>query len=315
MAVAAYNILATAKILVGIVAVFALIGTVRRIRKGRESYMYITRVDSHILHTTDADYIDTWRIIDPVSGGDMLKIAIGGAITSKGLEMTETDHVTGLAIFWQLLPNFCKTASVGYEYHFYFGYDDTDVLGNEEYLVSIHEHFDRFMARSCSDFTIGGLHMVHCNYTGKPAWAQNDAMMQAYLDGTDFFYRLNDDTMLKTTNWTETFIDVLAQQNPPFVGVVGPTCGIEPADIISHDFVHRTHIEIFGYYYPRAYADWFADTWITYVYKPGLSVKLRDVIVDHTEVMGRRYHIKENGLEMKEGVRKLAAKYSDIIQQ
>ena len=40
--------------------------------------------------------------------------------------------------------------------------------------------------------------LVHCNHRGKPAWAQNDAMMEAYIDGMDFGYRINDDTLLKT---------------------------------------------------------------------------------------------------------------------
>ena len=33
--------------------------------------------------------------------------------------------------------------------------------------------------------------------------------------------------------------------------------------ILTHDFVHRTHVDIFGFYYPRVFTDWFADDWIT----------------------------------------------------
>ena len=64
---------------------------------------------------------------------------------------------------------------------------------------------------------------MHCNHNGKPAWAQNDAMMEAYIDGMDYSYRINDDTLLGTPGWTEKFVNVLESMDPPNVGVVGPT--------------------------------------------------------------------------------------------
>lgn len=42
------------------------------------------------------------------------------------------------------------------------------------------------------------MHCIRCNHNGRPALAQNDAMVSAYLDGADYFYRVNDDTMLLT---------------------------------------------------------------------------------------------------------------------
>ena len=65
--------------------------------------------------------------------------------------------------------------------------------------------------------------LVQCNHRGKPAWAQNDAMMEGYIDGMDYGYRINADTLLKTPGWTEAFINVLSSMDPPNVGVVGPT--------------------------------------------------------------------------------------------
>ena len=44
-------------------------------------------------------------------------------------------------------------------------------------------------------------------------------------------------------------------------------------------FYYRKHIEIFGFYYPRIFTDWFADNWITEVYLPNRTVKLRQVKV------------------------------------
>jgi len=112
------------------------------------------------------------------------------------------------------------------------------------------------------------LHLVECQHSGRPAWAQNDAMMAAYMDNMDYYYRVNDDTVMETTGWTEKFIDELERFNPPKIGVVGPWFREGNVVILTHDFVHRTHIDILGFYYPRVFTDWFADDWITGVYWP-----------------------------------------------
>ncbi len=99
--------------------------------------------------------------------------------------------------------------------------------------------------------------------SGHPAWAQNDAMMQAYMDNMAYYYRVNDDTVLESTGWTEKLIEQLLRYHPPNVGVAGPWFRDGNIAILTHDFVHRTHVDIFGFYYPRVFTDWFADDWIT----------------------------------------------------
>ena len=42
--------------------------------------------------------------------------------------------------------------------------------------------------------------------------------------------------------------EALRHMNPPNVGITGPTGGRR--DIFTFEFVHRTHIDIFGFYYP-----------------------------------------------------------------
>ena len=100
--------------------------------------------------------------------------------------------------------------------------------------------------------------LIHCNHDAQPAWAQNDAMMEAYLDGMDYGYRINDDTLLKTHGWTEKFISVLESMDPPNVGVVGPTHSGGHTGILTYDFTSKRHIDIFGYHYPKLFTDWFA---------------------------------------------------------
>ena len=52
-------------------------------------------------------------------------------------------------------------------------------------------------------------------------------------------------------------------------GVVGPS-GKRDASatrfMITHDFVHKTHLRIFETYYPPVLSDWWMDDWISHVY-------------------------------------------------
>ena len=116
-------------------------------------------------------------------------------------------------------------------------------------------------------------------------------MMTAYMDGNDYFYRINDDTNITTPRWTERLIEELAKYDPPNVGVVGPNDhGGCIHDILCYEFVHRTHVDIFGFHYPRFYTTWAADRWIEDVYKPKRSGKILDVKVTHTRSEGTRYN-------------------------
>ena len=105
--------------------------------------------------------------------------------------------------------------------------------------------------------SIKKVQLVQCNHRGKPAWAQNDAMMEAYIDGMDFGYRINDDTLLKTPGWTEAFINVLSSMDPPNVGVVGPTHSGGNMNILTYDFTSSDQNVKFEYHYPELLNEWF----------------------------------------------------------
>ena len=136
----------------------------------------------------------------------------------------------------------------------------------------IWEQFPRIMMtelkQKCRkrNVSVKKVSLVHCFHSGKPAWAQNDAMMEAYVDGMDYGYRINDDTLLLTEGWTEKFIRVLESFNPPNVGVVGPTHFGGNTNILTYDFTSSIHIDIFGYHYPKLFTNWFAGTEIKFLF-------------------------------------------------
>ena len=66
---------------------------------------------------------------------------------------------------------------------------------------------------------------------------------------------MNDDTEFATP-WAQAFVNVLQGLGPPY-GVVGPSCPEGNRNILTHDFTHRLHQEIFEDYYPPVLSDWF----------------------------------------------------------
>lgn len=127
------------------------------------------------------------------------RIAIGGALTSapgkdikieKDFIMTKDKMTSHMPVFRHLLPTFCKTATPGFDYQFYFAFDVNDTLfSREQDVKAFSEVFTEFITRHCNASIQPSLHMIQCDHFKSPAWAQNDAMMEAYLDGTDYFYR------------------------------------------------------------------------------------------------------------------------------
>ena len=76
----------------------------------------------------------------------------------------------------------------------------------------------------------------------------------------DYYYRVNDDTEM-IDRWPKAFVGALRSLPPPY-GVVGPTCLEGNTKILTHDFVHKTHMEVFDMnYYPPALVDWWMDDW------------------------------------------------------
>ena len=113
-------------------------------------------------------------------------------------------------------------------------------------------------------------------------------------------------------------ISALKSMKPPNVGVVAPLCKQGNTNIFTHDMVHRTHIDIFGWYYPPKFDNWYIDDWITKVYQPNRSKLIKDWEVYH-EVKMTRYSPKKGNLlsgELRKGKEKLnewLVKNDDLI--
>ena len=167
------------------------------------------------IHIEDGQFGHTGEVLEDDNSAHFdrsrINIAVGGGITSTKLEdVTDSNIAEKFQLFHTLLPSFCQTASVGYSYNFYFAYDHTDNLfKNLSFVRQFQTIFLDGASRLCDKGVIVSIHMVQCSHSRRPTWAQNDAMLEAYLDNMDYYYRINDDTKFQTGNWTEAFIDVL----------------------------------------------------------------------------------------------------------
>ena len=55
--------------------------------------------------------------------------------------------------------------------------------------VACPQVFRKVVDKRCSLDSTYALHFVECSYESKPAWSQNDAMMEGYLDERDYYFR------------------------------------------------------------------------------------------------------------------------------
>tara|TARA_R110000851_G_scaffold108061_4_gene228827 strand:- start:145 stop:861 length:717 start_codon:yes stop_codon:yes gene_type:complete len=85
----------------------------------------------------------------------------------------------------------------------------------------------------------------------------------------DYFLQSGDDIEFYNADWENYFIEFLKEKNN--IGVCGFSdmgrLYFDKEDrLLTQSFVHRTHWDIFGYYYPKEIANWGIDDWLTEVY-------------------------------------------------
>ena len=126
----------------------------------------------------------------------------------------------------------------------------------------------------------------------------NDVTAGAFKDGAEYIVRVNDDSEFITKGWITQGIEALRAFSPPNVGVVGPLCREGNTAILTHDMVHRTHLQIFETYYPPVFHNWWLDDWITRVYEPDRSRVLKTwVVKHHIGKHGTRYSVKHEAVK------------------
>lgn len=222
-------------------------------------------------------------------------IALMAATTTRKVTNPSTNN---LALFSYLLPSLLRTVDCGYKYIYVLGYDQGDPFyDSPKGLDSVKAWFQENVEKPMKKNNIFvSLHPVRVNNDlKKPGPVFNAMARAAYAAGASYFYRVNDDTEL-VNHWPKVFVKALHSLSVPH-GVVGPTCHQGNQKILTHDFTHRLHMDVFEMnYYPPQLADWWMDDWISLVYGQQRTFKAsRVTVLHHTGAHGQRYTVdREN---------------------
>ena len=208
------------------------------------------------------------------------RVAIGIPVTSKGTLMNE---VSDSPIWTNLFDSFMDSidwSSNHICFGFHIGFDRADnIYDTGDAWSEMREMFKSRAYMRLKDLLVDdtlissilehqlSLKLAHFDgLSGAPSQVVSELMLTAYESGFDYFYQVNDDTQIISPNWAIEFINAL-KYNPiaSNVGVTGPL-DTHNDKIFTHSFVHRTHIEIFGYYFPPSFKNWWSDDWISTVY-------------------------------------------------
>ena len=215
-------------------------------------------------------------------------VALGVATRARSAKAT----AASLPLFDILLPSLLATIDAddpAYRYQVHVGFDDDDPFWSRPTKLA--------SARALGAEKTAGL-PVTLNFTtysgmkGAPCHVWSALQQQACASGCEYFFQLNDDIELVTPGWADEFVGAL-QENSYLrnFGITGPR-DTNNARLMTQSFAHCTHLRIFGWYYPPAFANWYSDDWATQVYGTKNTFWRRDVEVAHKLVrQGPRYAV------------------------
>jgi glycosyltransferase involved in cell wall biosynthesis len=170
------------------------------------------------------------------------------------------------------------------------------------YLAADHD--DHFWLQNQNNVKTPDWLSVHIGFYDVPEHKIpfNPMMRAAYNDGAEYMVRINDDSEFITSDWVSKAVAKLASYDPPNVGMVGPNCRDGNTKIMTHDMVHRTHLDIFEHYYPDVFSAWWIDDWISKVYGPQRSTKMMDwTVKHHVHKHGTRYEVQHHEAQLLKG--------------
>ena len=210
-----------------------------------------------------------------------------------------TASLENLSLFTIFLPSFVRTAEPGLEYWIYIAFDEGDSFFADG---PKRDAVDTWMATHVRDVmkakgvVVRWATLRFFNPMRKPGPVMNFMMAATHADGADFMYRINDDTEF-ISPWAWSAIATLRGFSPPLLGVVGPICLEGKTSILTHDFVHRQHLDIFKTYYPAVFTDWWLDDWISMVYGARRTHKGPFQVTHHwrhQDGKGHHYEVSHN---------------------
>jgi hypothetical protein len=178
---------------------------------------------------------------------------------------------------------FLLTQNVEHTYYFYLGIDKDDPIFNNKKEQDILNNFNKAFKNVHIQFIILNSRKGHLT----KMW--NELFKLAYDDNCDYFYQCGDDIYFHTKGWINDSIRILQKYNN--IGLTGPNNNNN--NILTQAFVSRTHMKIFGSFFPENIINWGCDDWYNIVYSPHFYFQLTN---HYCENMGGkpRYSVNDN---------------------
>jgi hypothetical protein len=199
---------------------------------------------------------DDWRLV----------IGIATALYSSIPGQGEAGSAVGQKHVIPLIESLPAALHPAYAYRIYLAYNMQDKLYGD---VVVRSHVESSILQglygvppAAGIFPCGShnplvtVHWIMCtDCTTSVARAEGLAAAAALLEGAEYVFRVQQTiTLPPNTAWTRTYIDNLLHRHIPNFGIVVPR-GEGVSDINLPEFIHRSHLWLFGYYFPSSLTD------------------------------------------------------------
>ena len=191
----------------------------------------------------------------------MNKIAFCIPTTCNKREWTSAEETDLWRVLFTELENYLPTNS---EITCFVGYDHDDKVWQKvDERMKCNATFTKFKI----EWTAFGDEVK-----GKPTWIWSDLGSFAVSEGFDYLKILGDDIRLpRDTGWLSCFVNKLKKN-----GNIGWVAGWSNNDAIPTQFlIHKTHLEIFEFVYPKEIPNWGCDDFMYQVYPEKFGVWLK----------------------------------------
>jgi dTDP-4-dehydrorhamnose reductase len=157
------------------------------------------------------------------------------------------------ALLYKMINSFKDTTTSDFEYKFFIGYDFDDAFYTKKETILFFK--DQGVNIDFTELTCEKGHVTKM-------W--NILAKKAYTEGFDYMYACGDDIIFNKIGWLNISVETLLKNNK--IGLTGPMATNGNPNILTQCFVHRTHFEIFKFFYPEEITNWYCDDWINDLY-------------------------------------------------
>lgn len=207
---------------------------------------------------------------------NIINIAILIPSTSKNRNWINIES----SYLYKTLNNLKETLDDNYNYNYYIGVDEDDIFYNNDNCDFFKKNYNN----------VNFLKINSCN-KGHLTKIWNILCYEAYNNKNDYYYACGDDIEINMKGWIKECI--LQLNDNKNIGVSGLQNINGNMKIITQPFVHKTHIDIFGYFYPEEIINWYCDDWINEIYSKNRYI-INNIFTSSNNGIEERYNVISN---------------------